>query len=173
MRAYGGSTGVLVRAFAYIRAHGAPGLRGVSDDAVLAANYLRARIGAAYELPFGAPCKHEFVASAQGLRARTGVRTFDLAKRLIDHGFHPPTIYFPLIVEEALLIEPTETESLETLDAFADALLAVAAEAEQDPELLRTAPHDAPVRRLDETTAARHPDLRWRPMTGRQQPCPQ
>jgi glycine dehydrogenase subunit 2 len=113
------------------------------------------------------------VATARSIRERTGVRTIDIAKRLIDHGFHPPTIYFPLIVEECLLIEPTETESVETLDAFAEALLAVAAEAASDPEVLRSAPHDAPVRRLDETTAARRPDLRWRPLTGRQQPCPQ
>jgi glycine dehydrogenase subunit 2 len=173
IRAYQGSTGVLVRAFAYIRAHGGDGLRQVSDDAVLAANYLRRRVGAAYDLPYDGPCKHEFVAAAQTLRATTGVRTIDIAKRLIDYGFHPPTIYFPLIVDECLLIEPTETESIETLDAFADALLAVAAEAERDPELLRSAPHDAPVRRLDETSAARHPDLRWQPLTGRQQPCPQ
>jgi glycine dehydrogenase subunit 2 len=173
IRAYQGSTGVLVRAFAYIRAHGGSGLRQVSEDAVLAANYLRQRIGAAYDLPYGAPCKHEFVAAAQSIRASTGVRTIDIAKRLIDYGFHPPTVYFPLIVDECLLIEPTETESLETLDAFAEALLAVAAEAASDPELLRSAPHDAPVRRLDETTAARNPDLRWRPLTGHQQPCPQ
>jgi glycine dehydrogenase subunit 2 len=173
MRAYQGSTGILVRAFAYILAHGGSGLRQVSDDAVLAANYLRKRVGEAYVLPFEGPCKHEFVASGQAIREATGVRTFDVAKRLIDHGYHPPTIYFPLIVEECLLIEPTETESIETLDAFADALIAVAAEAHEDPERLRTAPHDAPVRRLDEATAARQPDLRWQPMTGLQTPCPQ
>ena len=173
MRAYQGSTGILVRAFAYILAHGGPGLRQVSDDAVLAANYLRARVGEAYQLPFDGPCKHEFVASAQAIREESGVRTLDIAKRLIDHGYHPPTIYFPLIVEECLLIEPTETESRETLDAFADALIAVAEEARRDPELLQSAPHDAPVRRLDEATAARQPDLRWQPMSGDQQPCPQ
>jgi glycine dehydrogenase subunit 2 len=173
IRAFQGSSGVLVRAFAYIRAHGSRGLREVSEDAVLAANYLRERVGTAYDLPYEGPCKHEFVATAKAIRASTGVKTFDIAKRLIDYGFHPPTIYFPLIVAECLLIEPTETESLETLDAFAAALLAVAEEAASDPELLRTAPHDAPVRRLDETTAARNPDLRWRPLTGRQQPCPQ
>jgi glycine dehydrogenase subunit 2 len=161
MRAYHGSTGILVRAFAYIRAHGGEGLRQVSEDAVLAANYLRARVGQAYELPYAGPCKHEFVATARAIKAATGVRTYDIAKRLIDKGFHPPTIYFPLIVEECLLIEPTETESVETLDAFADALIAVAAEAHEDPDLLRTAPHDAPVRRLDEATAARKPDLHW------------
>jgi glycine dehydrogenase subunit 2 len=96
----------------------------------------------------------------------------DVAKRLIDHGFHPPTIYFPLIVDEGMLVEPTETESVETLDAFAEALLAIAGEAETEPELVRGAPHHAPVRRLDEATAARQPDLRWRLMTGAQTPCP-
>jgi glycine dehydrogenase subunit 2 len=173
VRAYVGSVGVLLRAYAYIRAHGGTGLRQVSEDAVLAANYLRRRVGDAYELPYAGPCKHEFVASARALRAETGVRTIDIAKRLIDHGFHPPTIYFPLIVEECLLIEPTETPSLETLDAYAEALLAVAAEARTDPERLTSAPHEAPVRRLDETAAARRPDLRWRPMTGMEAPCPQ
>jgi glycine dehydrogenase subunit 2 len=173
VRAYQGSCGILVRAFAYIRAHGGAGLRQVSDDAVLAANYLRQRVGTAYQLPYEGPCKHEFVATAQAIKADTGVRTLDIAKRLIDYGYHPPTIYFPLIVEECMLIEPTETESIETLDAFADALIAVAAEARQDPGLLTTAPHVAPVRRLDETTAARQPDLHWQPMSGEQRPCPQ
>jgi glycine dehydrogenase subunit 2 len=161
-----------VRAYAYLLAHGGTGLEQVSEDAVLAANYLRRRVGEAYELPYEQVCKHEFVASARALKGRTGVRTLDIAKRLIDKGFHPPTIYFPLIVDEGMLIEPTETESIESLDAFADALLAVAAEAESDAELVRTAPHTAPVRRLDEATAARQPDLRWRPMTGAQTPCP-
>ncbi len=173
VRAYQGSVGILVRAFAYIHAHGGSGLRQVSEDAVLAANYLRQRVGEAYGLPYDGPCKHEFVASASAIKAATGVRTYDIAKRLIDHGYHPPTIYFPLIVDECLLIEPTETESLETLDAFADALIAVAAEAHDDPDLLTAAPHDAPVRRLDEATAARKPDLRWPPMTGAATPCPQ
>jgi glycine dehydrogenase subunit 2 len=173
VRAYQGSTGVLVRAFAYISAHGGSGLRQVSEDAVLAANYLRGRVEDAYELPYGGPCKHEFVATAAKLKEATGVRTLDVAKRLIDHGYHPPTIYFPLIVEECLLIEPTETESLETLDAFADALIEVAREAREEPELLSEAPVRAPVRRLDEATAARSPDLRWRPMAGRETPCPQ
>ena len=172
VRAYQGSTGVIVRAYAYIRAHGGSGLREVSEDAVLAANYLRQRVGEAYELPVEGPCKHEFVASASAIKEATGVRTYDIAKRLIDHGYHPPTIYFPLIVEECLLIEPTETESLETLDAFADALIEVAREAHEDPELLTTAPHDAPVRRLDETTAARKPDLHWPSLPGSERPCP-
>jgi glycine dehydrogenase subunit 2 len=172
LRSFVGNTGVLVRAYAYIRAHGGSGLRQVSDDAVLAANYLKHLVGAAYEIPYDRPCKHEFVASASALRKRTGVRTLDIAKRLIDYGFHPPTVYFPLIVDEAMLIEPTETESVETLDAFAAALVAIAGEAESDRDLVTGAPHTAPVRRLDEATAARHPNLRWRPMTGAQTPCP-
>src|SRR4029079_568068 len=154
LRSFAGNTGVLVRAYAYIRAHGGSGLREVSDDAVLAANYLRKRVGEAYDVPFDRACKHEFVASAAGLKKRTGVRTLDIAKRLIDKGFHPPTIYFPLTVEEAMLIEPTETESVETLDAFADALVEIAAEAERDPEMVTSAPHTATGKRLDEGTAA-------------------
>jgi glycine dehydrogenase subunit 2 len=172
MRSFVASSAVLVRAYAYIRAHGASGLREVSDDAVLAANYLKHRVGEAYDIPFDRPCKHEFVASAASIKAASGVRTLDVAKRLIDKGFHPPTIYFPLTVEEGMLIEPTETESLETLDDFADALLEIAREAWEDPELVKHAPHDAPVKRLDEATAARQPNLRWRGMTGAQTPCP-
>ena len=172
VRAYQGNVGVLVRAYAYIRAHGGSGLEQVSEDAVLAANYLKSRLRDVYELPYDRPCKHEFVATARPLKAATGVRTLDVAKRLIDHGFHPPTIYFPLIVDECLLVEPTETESLETLDAFAEALLAIAEEARHDPETVKAAPHTAPVRRLDEANAARRPDLRWRSMTGAETPCP-
>ncbi len=172
LRSFVGNTGVLVRAYAYIRAHGGTGLREVSDDAVLAANYLKHRLRDAYDLPYDRACKHEFVASAASIRRRTGIRTLDIAKRLIDHGFHPPTIYFPLIVEEGMLIEPTETESVETLDAFADALIAIAAEAQSEPQRVRDAPRHAPVRRLDETTAARQPNLRWRPSAGGVMPCP-
>jgi glycine dehydrogenase subunit 2 len=172
MRAFAGNTGVLVRAYAYIRAHGAEGLREVSDDAVLAANYLKTRLTGILDVPFERRCMHEFVASAATLKSETGIRTLDVAKRLIDYGFHPPTIYFPLTVEEALLIEPTETETLETLDAFVEALRVIVAEAHDDPELLHSAPHETPVRRLDETTAARQPNLRWRAMTGSQRPCP-
>ena len=146
--------------------------REVSDDAVLAANYLKHRLAGTFDIPYDRPCKHEFVASATSIKKRTGVRTLDIAKRLIDHGFHPPTIYFPLIVDEGMLIEPTETESVETLDAFADALVEIVAEAERDPEMVTGAPHTAPVRRLDEATAARQPNLRWRAMTGAQTPCP-
>jgi glycine dehydrogenase subunit 2 len=172
LRSFVGNTGVLVRAYAYIKAHGASGLREVTDDAVLAANYLKHRLAGVYDIPHERACKHEFVASAASIKKRTGVRTLDIAKRLIDYGFHPPTIYFPLIVEEGMLIEPTETESIETLDSFAEALLAIAAEAETNPELVTSAPTEAPVRRLDEATAARQPNLRWRPMTGIQMPCP-
>jgi glycine cleavage system P protein (glycine dehydrogenase) subunit 2 len=172
LRSFVGNTGVLVRAYTYLCAHGGSGLRQVSDDAVLAANYLKKRVGEAYEIPYDRACKHEFVASATGIKKKTGVRTLDIAKRLIDLGFHPPTIYFPLIVDEGMLIEPTETESVETLDAFADALIAISHEAETDPETVKAAPHTAPVKRLDEAMAARQPNLRWRGMTGNDMPCP-
>jgi len=174
LRSFVGSSGVLVRAYAYLRAHGASGLQEVTDDAVLAANYLKSRLAASgkFDIPFAGICKHEFIASAATLKRRTGVKTLDVAKRLLDHGFHAPTIYFPLTVDEAMLIEPTETESLETLDAFADALIAIAVEAETQPELVTGAPHSAPVRRPDEAGAARNPNLRWRPPVGEFTPCP-
>jgi glycine dehydrogenase subunit 2 len=165
LRSFVGSTGVLVRAYAYIRTHGGSGLSEVTDDAVLAANYLKRRLAdsGAYDIPFPGVCKHEFIASASTIKRETGVRTLDIAKRLLDHGFHAPTVYFPLTVDEGMLIEPTETESVETLDAFADALIAIAEEARSEPETVRGAPHTAPTRRLDEAAAARHPNLRWRP----------
>ncbi len=173
LRSFVGNTGVLVRAYAYIRAHGGSGLREVSDDAVLAANYLKTRLAGTFDEPYGdRPCKHEFVASASSIKKATGVRTLDIAKRLIDHGYHPPTIYFPLIVDEGMLIEPTETESVETLDAFAEALIAIAREAHEAPDVVKAAPHTTPVRRLDEATAARQPNLRWRPVAGTETPCP-
>ncbi|MGK2851822.1 MAG: aminomethyl-transferring glycine dehydrogenase subunit GcvPB [Candidatus Limnocylindrales bacterium] len=172
LRSFVGNTGVLVRAYAYIRAHGASGLAEVSDDAVLAANYLKARLAGAYDIPYDRPCKHEFVASASSIKHATGVRTLDIAKRLIDFGFHPPTVYFPLIVDEGMLIEPTETESLETMDAFVEAMIDIAGEAVTDPAIIKGAPHSAPVKRLDEATAARQPNLRWRPMAGVETPCP-
>jgi glycine dehydrogenase subunit 2 len=172
VRAFAGNAAVLVRAYAYVLAHGAAGLREVSEDAVLAANYVKSQLEGTLDVPFSRPCKHEFVASAASLRAETGIRTLDLAKRLIDYGFHPPTVYFPLTVEEALLIEPTETESRETLDAFVEAIRRIVVEARSNPEVLHSAPHDSPVRRLDETTAARQPNLRWKAMTGSQAPCP-
>jgi glycine dehydrogenase subunit 2 len=160
MGLFHGNFGIMVRAYAYIRSLGAAGLREVSENAVINANYLSACLRQAYPLPYDRRCLHEAV-FAGVLRRAKGVRTLDIAKRLIDYGFHPPTVYFPLIVDEALMIEPTETESRETLDAFCEAMLAIAREAEEDPDLLKSAPHNAPLRRLDEATAARHPVLRW------------
>lgn len=161
VRGFAGNFGVLVRAYAYIRTLGEEGLVDTGRDAILAANYLLAQLRDRYDLAYDRPCMHEFVLSARRQK-RLGVRALDVAKRLIDKGFHPPTIYFPLIVEEALMIEPTETEPKETLDAFAGAMLEIADEAERDPALLRGAPHHAPLRRLDEVTAARKPILKYR-----------
>jgi len=157
-----GNFGVMVRAYAYIRSLGAAGLREVSENAVLNANYVLARLRDAYRLPYDRRCMHEVVFSGSRQKAM-GVKTLDIAKRLIDYGFHPPTIYFPLLVDEAMLIEPTETESKETLDAFCDAMLAIAREAQEEPDVVRSAPQRTPLRRLDEATAARQPILRWRP----------
>jgi glycine dehydrogenase subunit 2 len=162
LTAFWGNFGVLVRAYAYIRALGAEGLRSVAENAVINANYVRTRLKGVYHLPYDRTCLHEVVFSAARQRAK-GVKALDIAKRLIDYGFHPPTIYFPLIVPEALMIEPTETESRESLDAFCEAMLAIAREAEEEPELVQEAPHTAPLRRLDEATAARRPVLRWQP----------
>jgi len=155
-----GNFGVLVRAYAYVFLHGGDGLERVSERAVLNANYLAQKVKDAYPLAFPGRPMHEFVSTAKPLR-RHGVRATDVAKRLIDLGFHPSTVYFPLVVEEAMMVEPTETESREVLDAFADAMLQAAREAESDPELLRAAPVTAPVRRLDEARAARNLKLRW------------
>lgn len=162
LHAFYGNFGVLVRAYTYIRSNGDTGLRSVSEHAVLNANYLRAHLGDLYDVPYDRACMHEFVLSGSRQKKR-GVRTLDIAKRLIDFGFYPPTVYFPLIVDEAMLIEPTETESIETLDAFIAALRQIAREVEEDPELVRGAPHHTPVTRLDEAGAARKPNLRWRP----------
>ncbi len=150
---YGGNFGMFVRAYAYIRRHGARGLRENSEHAVLNANYLRVKLRDAFTVPFDRTNMHEFV--CRGAIGNTGVRALDVSKRLLDYGFHPPTNYFPLIVPEALMIEPTETESKPTLDAFVAAMLAIAEEAQQDPDLVKSAPHDTPVRRLDEVKAAR------------------
>jgi glycine dehydrogenase subunit 2 len=173
MRSFVGNTGVLIRAYAYIRAHGTE-LATVSDDAVLVANYLKHRLAEAgdFDVPFSRHCMHEFIATSGSLKKATGIRTLDVAKRLIDFGFHPPTIYFPLTVEEAMLIEPTETESVESLDAFADTMATIAGEARETPDIVHEAPHTAPVRRLDEASAARQPNLRWRAMAGQEMPCP-
>lgn len=160
VKGFYGNFGVLVRAYAYIRTMGPDGLKRVSEHAVLSANYLMRRLAGVYDLPFDAVCKHEFVLSGRRQK-KQGVKTLDIAKRLLDFGVHPPTIYFPLIVEECLMIEPTETESLETLDAFADIMLSIAKEAEENPEFVKSAPHNTVVGRLDEVTAARNPVLRY------------
>lgn len=176
VRGFGGSFGMMVRAYAYIRANGPDGLRQVSKNAILNANYIMRRLEKHYPrtvlvhgtqketpIPAEVPCQHEFVASGTRFRAH-GVRMLDIAKRLLDYGFYAPTIYFPLIVPEAAMIEPTETESKESIDRFIDAMTAIAEEAENDPELVRNAPHTTPVGRLDEARAA-HPktlNLRYR-----------
>ena len=161
VRAFYGNFGMLVRAYAYIRAYGNT-INLVAQHAVLNASYLRHHLRRHFDDAFPGPSMHEFVVSARRSKDR-GVRALDIAKRLIDLGFHPPTIYFPLIVPEALMIEPTETESKATLDAFIAAFDQIAEEIEKDPEVVRSAPHTAPVGRLDEARAARQPDLRWRP----------
>ena len=165
MRGFQGNFGVFVRSYAYIRSLGAEGLRDASENAVLNANYLRARLaeaGVAEYLPiaFDRTCMHEFVLSGRGARDKLGIKTLDIAKRLLDHGVHPPTVYFPLLVEEALMIEPTETETKERLDHFADALREILEEAAEDPEVARNAPYTTPVRRLDEAAAAKRPVVR-------------
>jgi glycine dehydrogenase subunit 2 len=162
VKSFYGHFGILVRAYVYIRMLGAAGLRRVAEHAVLNANYLLQRIKDSYPVPYPRTCMHEFVCEGR-IEGAPGVRALDIAKRLIDYGFHPPTNYFPLIVHEALMIEPTETESPEALDAFAEALLTIAREAQTDPDLLHAAPHCAPMRRLDEVRAARELVLRWKP----------
>jgi glycine dehydrogenase subunit 2 len=177
VRGYTGPFGVFVRSYAYIRSYG-PRLRGMSEVAVLNANYLLARLKEAYDLPFDRLCMHEFVLSARSLKREHGVSALDVAKRLMDYGFHPPTTYFPLVVPEALMIEPTETEAKETLDEFAEAMLAIVREAGEEPDTLRASPHDRPVKRLDEVLAAKraivkfgfdeHPDLSGEPAEPKQ-----
>ncbi len=162
MQQFHGSVGVLLRAYAYLRTLGLEGLRAVSENAVLNANYLRELLLPYYDLPFPTRVLHEVVFSATRQRREHGIRAYDIAKRLIDHGVHPPTVYFPLIVEEALMIEPTETESRESIERVAAAFIAIAEEAARDPEALHAAPTTAPIGRLDEALAARQPDLRWR-----------
>ena len=160
-----GNFGVLVRAYTYLRMHGADGLREVSGAAVLNANYLRVRLRESFDLPYDRTCMHEAVFAATKQRRADGVRAGDICKRLLDYGFYAPTVYFPLIVEEALMIEPTETESPETLDSFVAAMNAIAREAQDDPALVKSAPLSTPVLRIDEARAARQPDLRWRPQS--------
>jgi glycine dehydrogenase subunit 2 len=160
VRSFFGNVGILVRGYCYIRTLGPAGLRQVSENAVLNANYLLSRLKGVYEVPYGDRCMHEFVASARALRRERKVSAMDIAKRLLDFGYHAPTVYFPLVVLEALMIEPTETESKETLDAFADALLRIHGE---DADFLHQAPHDLGLSRPDEVRAAKEPVLRWRP----------
>ena len=162
VRAYYGNFGVLIRALAYIMAHGGNGLRQATLDALLNANYLRKLLEPYYEIAYKAPSMHECVFS-DDWQAKKGVRTGDIAKRLIDYGFHPYTVSFPLIVRGALMIEPTETESRQELDLFADAMISIAKEVEDNPELVRGAPHSTRTSRVDEVTAARKPIVRWKP----------
>jgi len=164
VKAFYGQFGVLVKAYTYIRMLGPDGLRRVAEYAVLNANYLMSQVKGTYQVPYDRTCMHEFVLAGPPEDVQTaGVHTMDVAKRLMDFGFHPPTVYFPLIVHEALMIEPTETESKEMLDSFAEALLCIAEEGRTDPDLLHEAPHNAPVRRLDEVRAAKELILRWEP----------
>ncbi len=162
VRAFYGNTGMFIRALAYILANGPDGLRQTTEDAVLNANYIRKKLEDLYELPYKTPSMHEVVFSDKRQAAK-GVKTGDIAKRLIDYGFHPYTVSFPLIVHGALMIEPTESESLEELDLFIEAMRSIAREVEETPELVKTAPHSTRVSRLDEVQAARKPILRWRP----------
>ncbi|MFO0953163.1 MAG: aminomethyl-transferring glycine dehydrogenase subunit GcvPB [Isosphaeraceae bacterium] len=160
VRSFFGNTGVLFRAYCYIRSQGPDGLKAVSQHAVLNANYIMALVKHVYPVPHGDRCMHEFVASARNLAKERGIRAMDIGKRLIDYNFHAPTVYFPLIVPEALMVEPTETESRETLEAFAQVLLKIA---EEDPALLHDAPVSTPIHRPDEVKAARTPVLKWTP----------
>ncbi|WP_342525452.1 aminomethyl-transferring glycine dehydrogenase subunit GcvPB [Chryseomicrobium sp. FSL W7-1435] len=155
-----GNFGINVRAYTYIRSMGPDGLKAVTEYAVLNANYMMRRLEPYFDLPYNRHCKHEFVLSGRRQK-KLGVRTLDMAKRLLDFGYHPPTIYFPLNVEEGMMIEPTETESKETLDAFCDAMIQIAKETEENPEMVQNAPHTTVIGRLDETKAARKPVLRY------------
>ena len=162
VRSFYGNFAVVVKAYAYIRSLGAEGLRRATEMAVLNANYIKEKLKPHFDLPYDRVCMHECVFSGSRQAAQNGVHTTDIAKRLIDFGFHPPTVYFPLIVEQAMMIEPTETESKETLDAFCDAMIAIALEASQNPQLVKDAPFSTPVARLDEVLAARRPDVTWK-----------
>jgi glycine dehydrogenase subunit 2 len=161
VRGFYGNFGMLVRALAYIRSLGRDGLKSMAEGAVLNANYLRTRLEGDYHLPYDGPSLHEVVFD-DSIQAAAGVKNIDIAKRLLDYGFHPPTMSFPLIVHGALMIEPTESEGIDELDAFVAAMKAIAREAREEPDLVRGAPYSTPVRRLDEVRAARQPVLRWR-----------
>jgi glycine dehydrogenase subunit 2 len=161
VRSFYGNFGVMVKAYTYIRMLGAQGLKEVSENAVLNANYVMRKLLSAYDLPYDRHCKHEFVVMPKRIKENTGIKTLDIAKRLLDYGVHPPTVYFPLIIDEALMVEPTETESRETMDYFIQAMLDIASEALENPDMVKAAPHTTVVGRLDEARAARQPDLRW------------
>ncbi len=156
-----GNFGVIVKAYVYIKALGAEGIKEVCEHAVLNANYLRHQLRDSYNIPLDRLCKHEFVTNSKRQADQNGISTMDIAKRLIDYGYHPPTVYFPLIVSEAIMIEPTETESKERLDDFVQAMRSIAREAAEEPELVINAPHNAVIRRVDEVTAARKPVIKW------------
>lgn len=160
VKPYYGNFGINVRAYTYIRSMGPDGLKAVTENAVINANYMMRKLEPYFDLPYNRHCKHEFVLSGRRQK-KLGVRTLDIAKRLLDFGYHPPTIYFPLNVEEGMMIEPTETESKETLDSFIDAMIQIAKEVEETPEIVQEAPHTTVIKRLDETLAARKPVLRY------------
>jgi len=162
VKGFYGNFGILVRALTYILAHGREGLCQVSRDAVLNANYLKERLRSTFYLPYDQPCMHEFVLSGVWQKER-GVTTTHMAKRILDYGAHAPTVYFPLVVPEAMMIEPTETESRQTLDQFVEIMQKIDQETRESPDMVRNAPYNTPVARLDEALAARRPNLRWRP----------
>ncbi len=162
VRSFYGNIGVMIKAYAYIRSMGPEGLKEASEAALINANYIMTRLQGRYHKPYDKYCMHEFVLTDK-LQNKHGVQTLDIAKRLMDYGYHPPTIYFPIIVKGAMMIEPTETETREDLDLFIEAMLRIADEAENDPEIVKSAPHKTLVSRLDEARAARKPNLRWRP----------
>ena len=164
MGAFHGNFGALVRAYSYIKTLGEPGINQISQNAVINANYIRSQLKDYYDLPFNRTCMHEVVFSAKNYKQEYGISALDIAKRLIDYGIHPPTMYFPLIVDEALLIEPTDTESKDTLDYFIEVMKVISKEAKDSPELLRNAPHNTTNSRVDEAKAARNPNLRWSPI---------
>ena len=162
MGTFHGNFGALIRAYAYISTLGNEGISRISEDAVINANYILSQLKEFYDLPYDRICMHEVVFSAKTLQKQFGISALDISKRLIDYGIHPPTMYFPLIVEEALMVEPTETESKETMDYFISVMKTIADEAKNNPDLLKNAPHYAPNTRLDEARAARKPELRWK-----------
>lgn len=166
LRAFYGNFGAIIRSFAYIKALGSEGLSAVAENAILNANYLRVKLRPLFDVPYDGPCMHEFVMAGTRQKKEKGVRTLDIAKRLLDYGVHAPTVYFPLTVDEAMMIEPTETESKETLDAFVEIFRKIDEEVRRDPQKVLEAPHSTPVGRIDEVRAARQPDLRYRGTPG-------